>query len=172
MDLASQDQQYTSAKTCRKQIPALHRVLLRTMWKPGDVNADIGGGKWDLVTEELAKAGVQNIVYDPYNRDASWNETAMKVIQNGGLSTATVSNVLNVIAEPQIRSAVIQMAASISRRVFFSVYEGNRSGQGKRTRDGWQENRSLESYLKEISHFFDKTRIRRNGGLSFITTEN
>jgi len=36
--------------------------------------------------------------------------------------------------------------------IYVTVYEGDRSGKGKVTRDGWQENRKLASYLDEVRY--------------------
>ena len=161
-------QRYTSQRTCRKQVPALHRALLRAgVWKAGDVNADIGGGKWELATEALDDQDVENIVYDPYNRSDEHNTEALQRISQG-VKTATVANTLNAIVEPEARAGVIQLAAQAASVAYFHIYEGNGSGVGSETRDGWQENRGLESYIPEMSPLFSRVVIRRIGGLRVI----
>lgn len=163
-------QLYTSAKTSRKQVPALHKALLKAkVWQPGDVNADIGGGKYDLTTKALCRAGVTNLVYDPFNRSESHNQTVLRLIQERA-TTATVANVLNVIAEPENRAEVIELASQASR-VFFTVYEGNKSGVGCATRDGWQENRKLGTYLPEIRRFL-KAEAQSLGRLRLIVAQS
>lgn len=116
------------------------------------MNADIGGGKWDLTTEFLAGLGVTNVIYDRFNRDPDWNEKALARIEQG-CHTATVSNVLNVIAEAEVRREVIELAR-YAQRAYFSVYEGDGTGVGKETRCGWQENRKLKDYLSEVQSVF------------------
>jgi len=164
-------QKHTSAKTCRAQVPALHRALLRArVWRSWDTNADIGGGKYELATDELAEHQVGNVVYDPYNRPPGFNEASLRVIKKG-LMTATVANVLNCIMEPHIREKVIRLAAvavAPKRMAYFAVYEGDKSGVGRETRDGWQENRKLESYVVEIEGHFDVVRVVVIEGLRCI----
>ena len=43
-------------------------------WEEGTVNLDIGGGKYDTATDYLENFGVENLIYDPYNRDEEWNK--------------------------------------------------------------------------------------------------
>jgi len=162
-----QPQRLTSERTCRKQVPALLRALLRAgRWQRGDVNADIGGGKWDLGTEELAQHGVENIVYDRFNRSDEHNERALDRIFLK-VNTATVANTLNVIAEPERRALLIGLAAQ-APVAYFHGHEGDGSGVGRETRDGWQENRRLESYVPEVSTFFSRVVICRIAGLRVI----
>lgn len=155
-------QQFTSAKTSRAQIPALHKALVRAkVWTPWDTNADIGGGRFELASDYLEEHGVINIVYDPFNRSAEHNEIALQALAEG-TTTATVTNVLNVIAEPGNRRGVIEMAATVvapNRVAYFDVYEGDRTGVGNRTRDGWQENRKLLSYVSEIEPYFKSVTV-------------
>jgi len=160
-------QAYTSERTSRNQLPALHRALLRAgIWQFGDINADIGGGRFDKASEELAWNGVENVVWDPYNRAPRHNEDALNRIFRG-TTTATVANVLNVIAEYEVREQVIRMATRAGR-AYFHVYEGDRSGLGKKTRDGWQEHRKLVTYLPEVSRHFDRAALVTVAGLRVI----
>ncbi len=130
------------------------------------MNADIGGGKWDLTTKFLADLGVTNIIYDPFNRDPGWNEKALARIEQGCL-TATVSNVLNVIVEAEVRREIIKLARH-AQKAYFSVYEGDGSGVGKETRCGWQENRKLRDYLGEVRSVFSCVEL----GRGFIVASN
>lgn len=155
-------QEISSAKTSRAQIPALHKALVRAkIWSYWDTNADIGGGKYELASDYLESHGVLNIVYDPFNRSDAHNEIAIQAIAEG-TTTATVANVLNVIAERGNRRGVIELAAAAvkpNRVAYFDVYEGDRTGVGNRTRDGWQENRRLSTYVPEIERYFQSVRI-------------
>jgi len=162
-----QAQRYTSERTCRKQVSALIRALLRAgRWQRGDVNADIGGGKWDLATNELARHGVENVVYDRFNRSEQHNERALDRIFQG-VETATLANTLNVIAEPERRALLLQLAVQ-AKVVYVQIHEGDSSGVGRQTRDGWQENRKLPSYVPEVSAVFSRVAICRIGGLCVI----
>ena len=165
-------QQYTSAQTSRSQVPALHRALLKAgVWASGTVNVDIGGGRFDKASQELSKSFVTNLVYDPYNRSQEHNDTVLLKLQERGADTATVANVLCVIAEDHLRAGVVALASKLAPIAFFSIYEGNRSGIGGPTRDGWQENRALVTYVKEIAPFFDKTELQRIGGVQMIVAQ-
>lgn len=159
-------QEHTSAQTSRNQVPALHKALVRTGAFRG-VNADLGGGRFDKATEYLHEQGVENIVHDKFNRSDEHNAWAWSAIKRRA-KTVTVANVLNVIAEPKCREAVIQQAATLGVPTYFTVYEGDGSGKGRRTRDGWQENRKLATYLPEIEQHFASVEIQRLGGLAVI----
>lgn len=102
-------QNITSADTSIKQIPALFKDKNARF---GDVNVDIGGGRFDLATEYLRGQGTENLVFDPYNRSEEVNSATLKYLQDGNRAdTATCANVLNVIAEPEARANVILEAA-------------------------------------------------------------
>ena len=67
-------QEYTSARSSIKQVPAGFKIVDKYFgWKPNTLNLDIGGGKYDLMTEALLKKNVTNLVYDPYNRSEHHN---------------------------------------------------------------------------------------------------
>jgi hypothetical protein len=109
-------QEYCSAKSCIKQIPAGFNIVDKYFgWRPGTVNFDIGGGKYDLMTEKLKERGVTNLVYDPYNRSQIHNMVVTKmilfrIIFNNGVDTVTIFNVLNVIKEKKNQLKAIRMA--------------------------------------------------------------
>ena len=106
-------QEYTSAKTSIKQIPAGFNIVdKRFGWQPGTINLDIGGGKYDLMTIALKEKGVENLVFDPYNRDMVHNVKVVNRISNNDVDTATIFNVLNVIKERKIQLNVIRLAFS------------------------------------------------------------
>lgn len=151
-------QQFPSSHTSinSKKVPAVFRFIEKYFgWSPRTVNADIGGGKYDTATEYLAKFGVENIIYDPYNRSNEHNLWAADKIRDGQSNTAVVSCVLNVIKEHGFRELVIWEAANAlvaGGLVFFKIYQGNKSCVGKATgSDRWQENRPAATYLPEIA---------------------
>jgi hypothetical protein len=110
--LISVEQKYSSARSSLKQVPAGFGIVDKYFgWKPGTVNFDIGGGKYDLMTEKLKERGVKNLVYDPYNRCQTHNMVVTnQVIFNNGVDTVTIFNVLNVIEETEIQLNVVKMA--------------------------------------------------------------
>ena len=160
-------QEITSAATSinARQMPATFKAV---KWQPNTRNADIGGGRFDNATEHLHQHGVENVIYDPFNRPKEHNEASIAKIKDGQCHTATVNNVLNVIKEPNNRHAVIRQAANAIRpdgTAHFLIYEGNKSGQGSVTKAGWQEHRPAHTYLDEIGHHFED--VQRRGNLIY-----
>lgn len=158
------EQAISSAKTSLRQVPALFKDKNVQF---GDVNIDIGGGKYDLATEFLAERGTQNLVFDPYNRGEATNRATLDFLRDGSRAdTATNANVLNVIAEAPTRANVIlEMAKAIKPdgKAYFMVYEGDGSGVGRETSAGWQNNRKTADYMDEIKRYFDS--VERRGKL-------
>lgn len=161
-------QEITSAKTSIKQVAGLFKDKNA---KFGKTNIDVGGGRFNLVTDYLAERGTKNMVFDPYNRGADENAATLRYLQNGGRTdTATCANVLNVIREPDARANVILEVAKCIRNggtAYFTVYEGDGSGEGKRTSAGWQNNRKTADYVSEIGRYFDD--VQRKGKLIIAT---
>ena len=128
------NQEFTSKNTCVNsvRIPALFR---RVDWVAGTKNLDYGGGKYDNVSEFLSELGVDNYVYDPYNRSCADNKEALAA---GPFDTITLSNVLNVIKEKRIRYYIIRKCLSLLKdggTIYISVYEGDRSKVGRKTKE-------------------------------------
>jgi len=150
-------QEFTSANTSRNQPPALfsHPALSKNK---GLRNIDIGGGRFEKGTQRLAeKHGIESHVFDPYNRSKEHNDSVHEMFTQNPADMATVANVLNVIKEPHHRQEVIRNAHKYIKddgEAYFSVYEGNNSGKGGLSRDGWQENRPTSTYVDEIKKVF------------------
>lgn len=161
-------QEITSAKTSIKQVAGLFKDKNA---KFGKTNIDVGGGRFNLVTDYLAERGTKNMVFDPYNRGVDENTATLRYLQNGGRSdTATCANVLNVIREPDARANVILEVAKCIRdsgTAYFTVYEGDGSGEGRQTSSGWQNNRKTADYVSEIGRYFDD--VQRKGKLIIAT---
>lgn len=157
-------QEITSAKTSIKQVAGLFKDKNA---KFGKTNIDVGGGRFNLVTDYLAERGTKNMVFDPYNRGVDENTATLRYLQNGGRAdTATCANVLNVIREPDARANVILEVAKCIRdsgTAYFTVYEGDGSGEGRQTSSGWQNNRKTADYVSEIGLYFDD--VQRKGKL-------
>lgn len=151
-------QQYTSADTSLNQIPSIFK---RVQWHQGTTNIDIGGGRFNTATDYMKEQGVNNIVFDSFNRDTEHNRNAFDKIKAKG-DTVTVANVLNVIKEGEIRDNVILQAAKALKpdgTAYFGIYEGSGTGEGKATSKGWQNNRKTADYVAEIAkHFNDVSR--------------
>lgn len=152
-------QAYTSAATSinATRVPAVFRTV---NWNPGTVNLDYGGGRYDTAIEYLRERQVVNLIYDPYNRPKEHNA---QVLAAAPFDTATLSNVLNVIAEPEVRQEVLRHVRSLLRPgapVYITVYEGDGAGQGRATKAGYQLNRRTADYLPEVREVFPSV-VRR-----------
>lgn len=156
-------------KTARKQVPAVFKLVDRTFgWENGTTNLDIGGGPWDLFSEQLCKRGVENLVYDPFNRSVEHNNIVIARLMTTPCDTATLSNVLCVIPSTDVRRQVLEFAKKHTRRIaYITVYEGDRSGVGRPTRDGYQLNRRLRQYIPEVQAVFQRVKIYRNMILAY-----
>lgn len=157
-------QEYTSANTsinsCR--VPALFK---KVPFKRGQLNLDIGGGKYDTAVEYCAKKGVTNLIYDPYNRTKEHNAKVLKVVSRRKADSTTCSNVLNVIKEQEIRRKVIQMCkdfVKLQGYCYFSMYEGTGEGIGtvNRKKNSYQSNRKTKDYISEIEVVFGKGNVK------------
>lgn len=168
-DSGNISQGFGSAATSLNQIPSATRKI---KWQEGTVNVDIGGGRFDKATEFLKEQGVENLVFDPFNRDAEHNQAVAERVRDEKADTVTCNNVLNVIDSESSRANVILQAAKALKEggtAYFSVYEGDKSGVGRQTKsDSWQNNRPTKDYVKEIERYFDDVSVK-NG---VITARN
>lgn len=152
-------QAISSAGTSIKQVPAILNKIAQVMKMPAAFFAsitdvlDMGGGKYDLLTEKLAELGIRNYVLDPFNRLPEHNNFVIAKLAACGADMAICSNVLNVIKEPEARRNLHKMIKRLTKGdglVFYTVYEGDKSSKGKKTTKGWQANRPTQSYLREL----------------------
>jgi len=154
-------QGFGSAATSLNQVASAMRKI---DWKPGTVNVDIGGGRFDKATEYLREQGVESMVFDPFNRDAEHNRQVAERVRDEKVDTVTCNNVLNVIDSVSSRANVILQAAKALKpggTAYFSVYEGDKSGVGRQTKsDSWQNNRVTKDYVSEIERYFDDVTVK------------
>lgn len=157
-------QKYTSAETSINltRTPAIAKLV---DWKPGTTNIDLGCGKKpELLIEYLATQGVTGVGIDPYNRTKLQNREARAKVRKA--DTVTISNVLNVIKEKKYRRELLETAKRLVKttgKVYVTVYEGNKTGQGEATSKGWQENRATVDYVAELKKVFPD--VKRVGKL-------
>lgn len=153
-------QEFASDETSQHQRAAGFRKI---SWKPGDINLDYGGGKYEKATMWLLEQGVTNLVYDPFNRSAAHNKTVLELAKDA--ETTTCFNVLNVIKEDKIRKKVIkECKRKNTKTIYFSVWEGNKSSEGapsKGKKRSWQNNRPLKEYLEEVKAVFPSSKIAK-----------
>ncbi|MBR3101452.1 MAG: hypothetical protein IKH19_06845 [Muribaculaceae bacterium] len=163
-------QGFGSAATSIKQTAGT--IKRKINWVPGTVNVDIGGGRYDEATNFLKEKGVENLVFDPFNRNPEHNRAVAERVRDEKVDTVTCTNVLNVIDSEQSRANVILQAAKALKEggtAYFSVYEGNKSGVGRQSQsDSWQNNRRTKDYIPEIEKYFEDVSLK-NG---VITAQN
>ena len=151
------EQEYTSKDTSINsgKLPAIFRMIDLA---PGTINLDYGGGKFDNVAEYLEPKGVTNLVYDPYNRSSEHNQDVIEQIRrNGGADSVTLSNVLNVVKEPEARNNILRNIRRMVKpggHVYITVYEGSGNGAEGPTKAGYQLNRKTADYMSEIQEVF------------------
>lgn len=93
-------QQYTSFKTSRRQVPALHKILAtNNLFKIN--NLDIGGERFDDASKFLASIGINNFIYDPYNRSKEHNDNIKSIID----IKVIIKNIWDKYIEPEIIKA-------------------------------------------------------------------
>jgi len=156
-------QQYSSALTSIKQVPALHR---HHQLFSGKSVLDYGGGKYDLGIDYLKDAGFDAQVYDPFNRTPEHNSRVL----SGEYHTVLLSNVLNVIREKTVRLTVIAHALEVAEEVFITVYYDGNKQEGE-TPKGYQMHKRPSFYVQEIKEAFPHLKISTiKGGIIKITS--
>jgi len=145
-----------SAKTSRNFLPGGFK---KVHWQKGTSNFDIGGGKYEKGTDFLAKKGVTNLVYDPYNRSNEHNDMTWDAGEEA--TTATIFNVLNVVPSRNKRIKLMRQAKRGNiKTVYITAYKKDGDSIGRKTRDGWQNNMPLEEYLPEVQSVFGNGYIK------------
>ena len=155
-----------SGGTSRNQNPAGNEYGKKWgSFRRGTRNIDIGAGRFDKATQFLSDLGVENIPFDPVNRDSETNRRAAEGVRENPADTATVHNVLNVIDNDSVMDGIINQAARGIKKdgaAIFTVYEGDRSGNGKATRDGYQRNAKASAYVPHIAKYFGSVEAHGN----------
>ncbi|NDG21844.1 MAG: hypothetical protein EB162_04225, partial [Euryarchaeota archaeon] len=154
-------QKYSSSETSIKQAAAL--LKREGLFKSGDRNLDLGGGKFDLGVKQLKEYGVESRVHDKFNRDEAHNKKVEAWYENDPVDTVTIANVLNVIKEKEARAEVLQQAYDALRdggKVYISVYHDSKKEAGE-TSKGWQNHMPIREYLPEVRKVFPNARVER-----------
>ena len=158
-------QEYTSAKTSLKQVPAGFKIVDKYFgWKPFTNNLDIGGGKYDLMTQALAEKSVANLIYDPYNRSKEHNIDVILSCAESIIDTVTIFNVLNVIKEREIQREVIVMAYDSLKdggHVFVrSTYMNPTKASGVTKSGTYQHYMTQKEYLEIVKEVFPNAELK------------
>jgi hypothetical protein len=171
---AKVQQKIKSAKTSLNQVAGTFPELERLgVIQDGMIIADIGGGAYDKGIEWAEARGAKLHVIDPFNRDLAYNKNSMKQTF-GKADIATVNNVLNVIAEPEVRRNVLARAKRNVKEggaVYVKIYPGEGHGNGRVTKahkdkttgeeyqECWQEHRKTSTYEEEVKAVFGNAKV-------------
>ena len=146
-------QKYTSANTSinSTKLPKIYRLVAEKIPTKANV-IDYGCGKFF----DNYKLGFNCVGYDPYNRP---HEELLR----RKYDYALCSNVLNVIMELEQRTKLLETLKKLSKTVFITVYEGDKSGKGKVSKaDCYQLNRRAGDYIPELVQVFGKGNVKWN----------
>jgi hypothetical protein len=162
-----------SANTSLNQVSSGLKILKKiTNAETGHVNIDIGGGKYNRGTEYLRQQGIENLVYDPFNRTSAHNEAVRLYADMNRANSITILNVLNTIPDKSERMAIIDQALTwvdFGGIILISIYEKNKDGILDRTSKGFQNNQPTQFYADEISaEFGDFARMEVKGNYIVI----
>lgn len=152
-------QEYSSKNTSLNQVPMPIPHLLRiNKLKDRSVNLDIGGGKYENTTILLAKWGLKNYVFDPFNRTNEHNSYVIEKVRDGQVDSVTIMNVLNVISEKKNQIHILKQAKNALKdggKVFvYSNYKTAGKKAGPSGNDSWQHHKHLNEYLSLVKEIF------------------
>lgn len=158
-------QEYTSAKSSIKQVPAGFKIIDRYFgWCQNSINFDIGGGKYDLMTEKLLEKNVTNLIFDPYNRTQEHNDNVLSICKRFGADTVTIFNVLNVIKEYEMQINMLNLALEVLKdggMVFVrSTYKNPSKASGATKSGTFQHYLKMEDYLKIVQKVFPNAKMK------------
>jgi len=172
-------QDFTSAATSISQTPAgFKKIKALDGWQTGTKNLDIGGGSSfngaHKHTDALKEEGVENVVFDPFNRAPEENALAVERLGFGQADTVTAHNVLNVIPDEGAQLQVLQQMENALKRGgkgYITVYKGAGTGKGKQSRsDSFQQNKKTDEYLPLVRKVFPNA--ERKGDVIFFNKTN
>ena len=118
---------------------------------------DYGCGRYtDHIKAFLASHSIDLIRYDPYwGSDWDWDKVEPAVI--------VCSNVLNVIKEDENIQEIVNTITKYNKPYFITVYEGNKGGEGKVTKDNcYQRNQKTKSYCKDFQRVYKNVITQEN----------
>lgn len=152
-----------SATTSINQVPSLHKRIVPA--RAGKWVFDFGAGKKGKVDEWMSEAGIFYFPYDPFNRTAWENGTALEAIIGRWCDYVLCANVLNVL-EDEYLGQTIEKLANITHQTkdnvcFISVYHNSRLAKNRSVNGHFQRNEPIGWYLDHLTkHFSVITKIR------------
>ena len=147
-------QNYTSKNTSvnTTKLPAVYNKVRWDKLPQYTKVLDWGCGKdTTLINNTLDRHGLVHVGYDPNWKSEMENEAAISLL--GMVDAFVCSNVLNVIDDDAVVRDICQKAMQ-HKYFFITVYEGDGSGIGKRSKnDCYQRNAKIKLYMKYFSDF-------------------
>ena len=132
--------------------------------KFGDLQVlDYGCGKFDNTKHFIENIGGSWYGYDPYNRTEAENMEC----KDRWFNCIICSNVLNVLSDTRLVYDVLRNIFDYiwysRQKVFITVYEGDKSGVGKMTKDDcYQRNERTAEYLYMVQKVLGDNYVIKN----------
>ncbi|CAH0543011.1 hypothetical protein [Vibrio marisflavi] len=159
-------------KISRKQVPASARLLpaLAPNWGYANHFLNYGCGKYPELTEHYLNnrfMQIQSVTnYDP-NSHAEGVVNDINELKNQRYCVALCANVLNVCED--LEAVLADLAQIDFDCCVIQIYEGDRTGVGKPTRDGYQRNEVVADYVHAIRSNFHKFDVQLHRSRKCIT---
>lgn len=155
-------QNVTSANTSinKNKLPSVYK---RIKLESGDRLLDYGCGRYiEHIQNHCNAHGAIYYPYDPYNMPTESNELTLNTLSHTSATIGVMSNVINVIdSDEAIKDAINNAISLISGKLYITVYEGNKSGVGKYTKNNcYQRNTKLKDYVPMLNSMGFKVIIK------------
>ena len=188
------EQKIPSARTARLQRPKTIQIIKDAKLFKGEPKLlDVGCGSGNAYFKgDMEDLGVNYNGCDLYNQPKETNLSTIKSCMNGGADIVTLNNVLNTIAERDVRKSVLEQCKNgLNGELGIALiltYEGEKNSAEKKwekennqkiseltptpTRDGWQNRMKTDKYLEEISEVFPNVKLVSMSGAKVIVASN
>lgn len=159
-------QKITSKNTSINKLAAFYKKAVKAgIIGEQTIVLDYGCGK---NLEYLSKFADENnfavIGFDPYHLDDEANKTALHHASLKHVDFVACNNVMNVLQDQDLKLLVLKLQVirlKYKIPVYFTVYEGDKSGQGRETKkDCYQRNNKATRYVEYLKDFFDNVTIK------------
>lgn len=149
------NQTFTSANTSinSTKLPSVYsKIDLKAAWYEGmELFADYGCGKFNNAKDFIQDFGFEWLGYDKFNRTEEENTASLERLHYRAADLMVCSNVLNVIDNDSVIAEIARYILDHSLCYFVTVYEGDKSGNGRPTKDDcYQRNERIQEYLKHF----------------------
>lgn len=157
-------QNVTSANTSinKTKLPVVYKKI---KLESGDRLLDYGCGRYiEHIQKHCNGYGAEYYPYDPYNMPEVSNNSILKILSNIPATIGVMSNVINVIdSDESIKDAIDNALSLIDGKLYITVYEGNKSGIGKYTKNNcFQRNMKLKDYIPMLENMGFVTTVKNS----------